>query len=44
MRITLSFQVYLKCLENFQMRVPLGWDCTELEKGSFHKARETSGV
>lgn len=23
--------------------VPLGWDCIELEKGSFHKARAASG-
>lgn len=43
MRITFSFQVYLKCLENSQMQVPLGWDCTELEKDSFHKARAASG-
>lgn len=44
MRITFSFQVYLKYLENAQMQVPLGWDCIELEKGVFHKAREASGV
>ena len=43
MRITFSFQVYLKCLENSQMQVPLGWDCTGLEKGSFHEARAASG-
>lgn len=43
MRITFNFQVYLKCLENSQMRVPLGWGCAGLEKGSFHTARAASG-
>lgn len=43
MGITFNFQVYLKCLENSQMQVPLGWSCAELEKDSFHTARAALG-
>lgn len=44
MRITFSFQVYLKCLENSQMQVPWAGIAQNWRKAPFIKAGQRQGV